>query len=93
MRFRTPGGGDGQLTVNLGVPFRLLVTCACPARNVLFKTRLSSNAGYYSDEKKNVFSSLTGCKRCKPARQSRSQNGSEGKTNEGLIEGRANQFQ
>lgn len=37
----------GQLTVSPGVPFRLLVT-ACPARNVFFKTRLSSNAGYYN---------------------------------------------
>lgn len=32
------------------VPFRLLVT-ACPSRNVFFKTRLSSNAGYYNNKR------------------------------------------
>lgn len=43
-------GGEGQLAVSPGVPFRLLVT-ACPARNVFFKTRLSSNAGYYNNKR------------------------------------------
>ncbi len=47
---RSPEGGEGQLTVGPGVPFRLLVT-ACPARNVFFKTCLSSNAGYYNNKR------------------------------------------
>lgn len=43
-------GGEGQLTVGPGVPFRLLVT-ACPVRNVFFKTRLSSAAGHYNNKR------------------------------------------
>lgn len=43
-------GGEGQLTAGPRVPFRLLVT-ACPPRNVLFKTRLSSNAAYCNNKR------------------------------------------
>lgn len=42
--------GWGGSTAGPGVPFRLLVT-ACPLRNVLFKTRLSSNAAYCNNKR------------------------------------------
>lgn len=43
-------GGEGQLTEDLQVPFRLLVT-ACLARNVFFHTHLSNNAAYHNNKR------------------------------------------